>query len=303
MVPPAPLLTDGWRVVAVDLSGHGDSDRRDRYSLDTWAREVLGVVAEAGTTAPWDTIAQAQAAAREIYLQRAMVDGGPINSELFTYAKGLVRAAAERAKPSADRLQGYGDAQLNALIDEALNGSPTLAQAEARLRRARSLAAHDGDVGVVRDGEGDGGGGAWRHCRAGAADGDAVELQQGLVGGVVGQGQAPAVEGVGAEGLVDALVAHAHRRLEARGNVSPLFRRPARIEQRILRLAQRAAQKRHDRLAADDVGQRRRGSVLPDPVREVGRVRLQARADAVTVQVVDGIVPDVPAALRPAGRS
>jgi pimeloyl-ACP methyl ester carboxylesterase len=47
----APLLTDGWRVVAVDLSGHGDSDRRDRYSLDTWAREVLAVVAEAGSTA------------------------------------------------------------------------------------------------------------------------------------------------------------------------------------------------------------------------------------------------------------
>ena len=47
----APMLTDGWRVVAVDLSGHGDSDRRDRYSLDTWAREVLAVVAEAGSAA------------------------------------------------------------------------------------------------------------------------------------------------------------------------------------------------------------------------------------------------------------
>ena len=47
----APLLTSGWRVVAVDLSGHGDSDRRDRYSLDTWAREVLAVVAEAAARA------------------------------------------------------------------------------------------------------------------------------------------------------------------------------------------------------------------------------------------------------------
>ena len=35
----------------------------------------------------------------------------------------------------------YGDAQLNALEDEALRGSPTLAAAEARLRRAQSLAA------------------------------------------------------------------------------------------------------------------------------------------------------------------
>jgi pimeloyl-ACP methyl ester carboxylesterase len=47
----APLLAVGWQVVAVDLSGHGESGRRDRYSLDTWAREVLAVVADAGTAA------------------------------------------------------------------------------------------------------------------------------------------------------------------------------------------------------------------------------------------------------------
>jgi len=35
----------------------------------------------------------------------------------------------------------YGDTQLNALEDEALKGSPTLAAAEARLRRAQSLVA------------------------------------------------------------------------------------------------------------------------------------------------------------------
>jgi pimeloyl-ACP methyl ester carboxylesterase len=46
-----PLLANGWRVLALDLSGHGDSGRRDSYSLDTWAREVLGVVAHAGTAA------------------------------------------------------------------------------------------------------------------------------------------------------------------------------------------------------------------------------------------------------------
>ena len=45
------LLANGWRVIALDLSGHGDSGRRDRYSLDTWAREVLAVVTDAGTAA------------------------------------------------------------------------------------------------------------------------------------------------------------------------------------------------------------------------------------------------------------
>ena len=47
----APLLAAGWQVVAVDLSGHGESGRRGSYSLDTWAREVLAVVADAGTPA------------------------------------------------------------------------------------------------------------------------------------------------------------------------------------------------------------------------------------------------------------
>ena len=46
-----PLLANGWRVIALDLSGHGDSGRRDRYSLDTWAREVLAVVTDTGTAA------------------------------------------------------------------------------------------------------------------------------------------------------------------------------------------------------------------------------------------------------------
>ena len=46
-----PLLAQGRRVAAVDLSGHGDSGRRDSYSLDDWAREVLGAAADGGITA------------------------------------------------------------------------------------------------------------------------------------------------------------------------------------------------------------------------------------------------------------
>lgn len=39
----APLLTDGHRVIALDLSGHGDSDHRSAYALEHWAAEVLAV--------------------------------------------------------------------------------------------------------------------------------------------------------------------------------------------------------------------------------------------------------------------
>ena len=48
-VPLAPLLaSDGFRVLALDLTGHGDSDRRAVYSVDTWAQEVLAVASEGG---------------------------------------------------------------------------------------------------------------------------------------------------------------------------------------------------------------------------------------------------------------
>ena len=48
----APLLAADRRVVALDLSGHGDSGRRDSYKLELWASEVLAVAAEAGISGP-----------------------------------------------------------------------------------------------------------------------------------------------------------------------------------------------------------------------------------------------------------
>jgi pimeloyl-ACP methyl ester carboxylesterase len=48
----APLLAADRRVIAMDLSGHGDSGRRERYSFEAWAREVPAVAAAAGLTGP-----------------------------------------------------------------------------------------------------------------------------------------------------------------------------------------------------------------------------------------------------------
>lgn len=42
-----PHLADHYRVVAMDLSGHGDSGRRDAYALDNWAAEVMAVAGDA----------------------------------------------------------------------------------------------------------------------------------------------------------------------------------------------------------------------------------------------------------------
>jgi pimeloyl-ACP methyl ester carboxylesterase len=48
----APLLADSHRVAAIDLSGHGDSGRREKYALDWWAEEVMAVAAAVGSTGP-----------------------------------------------------------------------------------------------------------------------------------------------------------------------------------------------------------------------------------------------------------
>jgi pimeloyl-ACP methyl ester carboxylesterase len=44
----APLLARDVRVVAPDLSGHGDSDHRDGYGLDQWAAEVVAAAPAGG---------------------------------------------------------------------------------------------------------------------------------------------------------------------------------------------------------------------------------------------------------------
>ena len=49
----APFLqADGLRVAALSISGHGDSDWRERYSFDQWAAEVMAVASSAGISGP-----------------------------------------------------------------------------------------------------------------------------------------------------------------------------------------------------------------------------------------------------------
>ncbi|MCU1614669.1 MAG: putative alpha/beta hydrolase [Frankiales bacterium] len=51
----APLLATTNRVVALDLSGHGDSDHRTTYDVPTWAEEIVAV-AEANGFEPGYTV-------------------------------------------------------------------------------------------------------------------------------------------------------------------------------------------------------------------------------------------------------
>lgn len=48
----APFFTPHYDVLALDLSGHGDSGRRESYPRDVWAREVVAVAQAAGFPGP-----------------------------------------------------------------------------------------------------------------------------------------------------------------------------------------------------------------------------------------------------------
>lgn len=45
----AATFADDFRVVALDLSGHGDSDHRDVYEIEQWTSEVIAVADAAGS--------------------------------------------------------------------------------------------------------------------------------------------------------------------------------------------------------------------------------------------------------------
>ncbi len=51
-VAPRLMGDDEYTVAAVDLSGHGDSGRREEYELDHWCAEVLAVADDAGIDGP-----------------------------------------------------------------------------------------------------------------------------------------------------------------------------------------------------------------------------------------------------------
>jgi hypothetical protein len=74
---------------------------------------------------PWGEIATAQASYRALYDLYTMQESrGGFRSELFAYARAIVRAAEERAKPNAERLTGYTDSQLPLLEKQVLDPSP-----------------------------------------------------------------------------------------------------------------------------------------------------------------------------------
>jgi hypothetical protein len=80
---------------------------------------------------PWADIEHATAIERGLYLPYLFLEGaGGFNSATFRYARTLVRAAAERDKPSTERLREYSETALPRVAQQTLAGVPVYPELE-----------------------------------------------------------------------------------------------------------------------------------------------------------------------------
>ncbi|UAL12989.1 S46 family peptidase [Caulobacter segnis] len=107
-----------------------DAKRGDEAALRAKVAEDPALVGFAGA---WDDIAKTQHAAAELFPAMRMLEAGAGGgSELYYYARLLVRAALERAKPEAERLPEFADARLP-LIARKLADAPPIDPALERI--------------------------------------------------------------------------------------------------------------------------------------------------------------------------
>jgi len=92
----------------------------------------------------WHEITEAQETLREFYVRYAALEfrGGALRGDLPRIARTLVRLAAEKAKPSADRLREYRDSELPSVELELFSPAPIYEALEIeRLASGLSLMA------------------------------------------------------------------------------------------------------------------------------------------------------------------
>ncbi len=104
-------------------------------------REAVAASAEMKGEAgrAWDEIERAESRYRDILIPYTWIEGGAgFNSDLFQYARYLVRAAEERTKPNAERLREYTDAALGQLKQMLAAEAPVYPELE-QVRLSYSL--------------------------------------------------------------------------------------------------------------------------------------------------------------------
>jgi pimeloyl-ACP methyl ester carboxylesterase len=101
----APFFSRTHRVIAPDLSGHGDSDTRAGYDLETWAREVMEVLPAAGASGRPTIIGHSMGG--WVAATAAMLYGEEINS-VVVIDSPLRDRAPEAARLRSRKPKEYG---------------------------------------------------------------------------------------------------------------------------------------------------------------------------------------------------
>jgi hypothetical protein len=100
------------------LQGQGILERLRRAELQL--RQAIAADPSLATAAgdAWERIEAAQKVNREVFYARVYLgEEAETNSDLFNYARTILRAADERDKPEEQRLSGYSDAELPSLLE------------------------------------------------------------------------------------------------------------------------------------------------------------------------------------------
>jgi hypothetical protein len=105
-----------------------DAKRRDDEALKAKVAADPKLAAEVGD--PWGEIAKAQIDRAALYPSYTWLENAGRDSALYGYARALVRAAAERSKPNAERLPEYADARLPLVEKTLLDPEPVDADLE-----------------------------------------------------------------------------------------------------------------------------------------------------------------------------
>lgn len=119
---------------------------------DDLKNKVVADKALSSTHGAWDTIAAAVKKALPMSKRYGLLEGATgFRSDLFTFARMLVRAAEERAKPNETRLREFTDGRLPALAQRLLSTAPIYPELETfrlgfGLSKLRELLGPDDDI-------------------------------------------------------------------------------------------------------------------------------------------------------------